>query len=209
MSDTGSSQPPPPPPTQIPLSTQNANLIPQDQVNAIAAREKDEGKRAGQREMLEALGFNSADEAKAFFKKAKDDEKARMSETERREKEAQEAEAKAKEAEAKANAKLREANICAELQDQGVPKAQTKLVAKMVELDDSVVDDEKKISEAVAALKKAMPNLFTAQGGSATPPGSHPTPPPRGAPAPPKDAAAQARELLYERHPRLKEQAKG
>jgi hypothetical protein len=185
---------PPPPPSP------GSGSFSQEDLNRIAAKEKDEGKRAGERAVLEALGFQTAADAKAFFDKVKEEEKAKLSEADRKMKEAEEKERKADAKALDAAQRERNALISAELVEAGVPKAQVKFVAKMVEVDEA---DEEKIAQAVKDLKKAMPNLFV-QDGKPPPPGSHPAPPPKNT-GNQQTPADQAKDILYERHPRLKE----
>lgn len=166
----------------------------QAQVNDIAAREKNEGKRAVQREIAEQLGM-TVEEAKAFIEKAKADELERMSEADRKLAEADERERQAQKALAEAAEARREARVQANLTRAGVPVEQVEMVARLI--DPSIESDED-IATAVASIKEQLPQMFQPKGspgaGGYTPPKAPP-----GSGGAKKDAAAAGRERALAR----------
>ena len=148
--------------------------VPQSEVDRIAAREKDQGKRAGQRAALEALGFDPEKVKLEDVKKTLDGvataELERMSEVERRELAATQREQAAAERESAANEVARQARLTGALLRAGAPDASlddARTLLSTVPAD----ADESAIVEAVGKLKERLPALFT---------GSAPPPPPGG-----------------------------
>lgn len=82
----GDPSPAPQPPKPSPPATVTVSMT-QDELNALAAKEKDQGKRAGARQALEDFakehGFNNADDAKAFIAAARQAQQDALSEQER------------------------------------------------------------------------------------------------------------------------------
>lgn len=163
--------PPAPPKPEGPAS------FSQEEVNAIATREKAEGERAAERKLAEQLGVPVA-EAKKILQAHKDAQTAALTEAERAKQEAeQEKEAAAKDrAEAAAErllVKKERALIRAGLHEGRLGRA-----VKLVEVDDPAADDAA-LDKAVGDLKKEMPELFT------RPPGAAPSGSPQGTPPAP------------------------
>ncbi|MGC9540018.1 hypothetical protein [Streptomyces sp. UG1] len=158
--------------------------IPQDELSRRFAREKDQGRRAGVRDLLGQLGFESAKALTEYVEgqrqaeqQRKDDERGRLSEVERREQAARDREQQAQDREAAAVARERDAARRAALVGLG---------ATGTELEDAVVllarqvypdSDDTALAQAAEDLKQRRPELF----GSRTP--QAPAAPPSGSPA--------------------------
>jgi hypothetical protein len=158
--------------------------IPQDELSRRFAREKDQGRRAGVRDLLGQLGFESAKSLTEYVQsqreaeqQQKDAEQARLSEVERREQAAAERERQAQEREATATARERNAARRAVLVGLGATGAELEdaimLLARQVEAD----ADDGALAEAAEKLKGRRPELFNAQ----VP--QYPATPPSGAPS--------------------------
>lgn len=165
----------------------------QDEVNRIAAREKDAGKRAERQALLEALGVKNLDEARAQLQAARDAEDANKSEMQKAIEKAQ-AEATAAQQLASTLAAERRDLACerallhAGIADDKQRTALVSLVAREVDADASA----DVVAAAVETVKATFPQLFT------PPTQGNPTPPPSGEPAgggaPPAPRIADARE---------------
>jgi hypothetical protein len=158
--------------------------IPQDELSRRFAREKDQGRRAGVRDLLGQLGFDSAKALTEYVQtqrqvaqEQKDAEQARLSEVERREQAAAESERQAREREAAALTRERDAARRALLVGLGATGAE--------ELEDAVVllgriaepdADDDALAQAAEELKERRPELFAQ-------PTSMLTPPPSGSPS--------------------------
>lgn len=135
----------------------------QEQVIAMAAREKDQGRRAGASEVLSGLGFDSADALKAFVDAAK---KAEAAQKTAEQKAADELAAKEKalaEREAKITEKARTLTFKSALVElgaskDGLPDALT-LLSGSVAAD----ADEAAVTAAAEALKERWPSMFTGE----------------------------------------------
>jgi hypothetical protein len=172
--ENGGAGAPPPPPPGTHTGATPVGYVPQDQVSAIAAREKDQGERAGRRKLLADLGFDpettKPEDVKALLDKQREQEQAHLSEAERREAAAAERERVAEEQIRAANATAHSARLTTALVTQGVATAalddaRTLLATVPADADDAA------LTEAVGKLKERLPALF----GSAAPP-----PPPGG-----------------------------
>lgn len=179
--------------------------VTQADLDRVGATEAKKGKQQGRKELLQELGFDNADEVRAFVAsmRSKDDEA--LSEAERKLKLADEKERKADEKARAADERLLNVQIERALEVAGVPAAASPKVRKLVEGLDADSDGDV-ITAAVEALKLEMPQVFTASSGSpATPPppadGQPPKPPT--APASSSDSKKQADDLLRQRHPNL------
>lgn len=174
---------------------QEERQLPQSEVDRIAAREKDQGKRAGQRAALEALGFDpdtvKLEDVRKTLDTVREQEQARMTEVERREAAAVERERVAQERENAANERDRQARLTAALLEAGTSRenlddARTLLSTVPADADDTAV------AEAVAALKGRLPALFTGTAPPPPPGGSFTGTPPR--PQPNGDAMQRGAE---------------
>lgn len=148
----------------------------------LAADEKRQGKRAGERDTLAALGVESVDDAKALIAAAK----------QRQKDEETEAQTKAREAaEARAAADREKADAAAERRQASVERALIRAGVNEDDLDDAVVLLEKgldkdadadAIKDAADKLKERREELFTSTG--TKPPGRPAAPTPSGRPGP-------------------------
>lgn len=160
----------------------------QEDVQRIAAREKDQGARAERRRILTSLGLDpetgKLEDVKTALDAARDAEAARLSEAERRERAAEQREQQAAERERIANERSHRARLTEVLAVAGVtPEARDDARTLLASVPADAEDDA--IAEAVAALKTRLPALFGAQpqtppplpsgGGTGTPPRPQPT----------------------------------
>jgi hypothetical protein len=133
----------------------------QSQVNKIMAKEKREGRALGAREVMEQLGLDSLDDAKALIEETKDRESKVDDDAARRTKRLDERERKAEQKLKEATRKTNKLDVLAELVGEGMSKAKAQRAVSLVELDLEVEDltpDE--IRDAVVTLKDEMPELF-------------------------------------------------
>ncbi|WP_431991956.1 hypothetical protein [Streptomyces albogriseolus] len=158
--------------------------IPQDELSRRFAREKDQGRRAGVRDLLGQLGFESSKALTEYVQhqrqaeqQQKDAERERLSEVERREQAAAERERQAHEREAAATAREQDAARRAALVGLGATGTELEdavvLLAREVEPD----ADEAALTRAAEELKQRRPELF----GTTAP--QTPASPPSGSPA--------------------------
>lgn len=185
--------PTPPAPAPAPAAPP-AGYLSQDEVNRISAQQKEEGKRAAEKAMADALGV-TLEEAKAIVERQKQAELAAMSDAERAKAEAETEKAAAVQANAEAQRILTGAKVTAALVASGVPAAKLELVGRMVVVAPDA--DDAAIQAAVDSIKTTMPEAFTP--GATPPPGTPPVPSstPPGSPPPPavdNDAMAKGAE---------------
>ncbi|MEU7435745.1 hypothetical protein AB0B07_33630 [Streptomyces sioyaensis] len=154
----------------------------QDEVAALAAKEKSQGERAGARKALEdfaaANGFKNADDAKAFIDAARQAQQDALSEEEKRRAELERREAELTARESAAIARERNANRRAVLVGLGATGEDLDDAAALLRVEDNA--DDTAIQEAAAKLKERRPELFGVRPAPA--PSSLP-PAPGGAPA--------------------------
>lgn len=184
-------------------SSSGGKSFTQEEVNAIAAREKEQGKRSGVQGLLKLFGLSNEDELKEFAKRVKDQEDAKLSEADRKAKEAEAAKAEAERYKREAETTLLTARKVEALQEAGLTLAAARRVADLVKIQSG--DDDAAVKAAVDGLKKDMPALFSkaeTEGGNKLPDGS-PKPPPRKTQGT-ATSTDKAREILYQRHPNLK-----
>ncbi|MFE7565440.1 hypothetical protein ACFU76_00510 [Streptomyces sp. NPDC057539] len=190
------------PPTGDPALSDDAGTatvtIPHEELSRRFAREKDQGRRAGVRDLLGNLGFDSAKALTEFIdsqrqaeQERKDAEQAQLSEVERREQTAAERERQAEERESAAVTRERDAARRALLVGLG---------ATGNDLDDAVLllgraadldADTDALTRAAEDLKQRRPELF----GQQQPP-TPPLAPPSGSPSggiPPRSGTTPAR----------------
>ena len=177
-------------------SEDSGKTFTQSQVTSMMTKEKDQGRRQGRKEVLDALGFGTMDEAKAFSTTMKEAEAAQLSEVERAKREAEEARNAAQRDRDAAQAERFSAKLERALLTAGVVDAQVAKVGRLIAPEADWSDDE--ITAAVADLKADMPQLFT--------PGKQDTPPPNGDPGkapgkkPDSDPSQRAKDRLKARH---------
>lgn len=184
---------PPPTPPNPPTPTPPPSAPTQADLDAAVAK---------------ALGV-PLDQAKKALADAEKARKAQMSEAERAAAEAAEEKAKAAAAQATAAQATHEAKVTLALVRAGVHPDKLEWAARLVGAP--VGADDKALTDAIAAAKTAVPEVFagTSQGNVPPPPGQQPPPPsnPPGTPPPPKptpDVKTKAAALIAERFPNLK-----
>lgn len=155
----------------------------QDEVTALAAKEKAQGERAGARKALEEFaaehGFSNPDDAATFIAAAREAQQAQLSEQEKREQALAAREQQLAEREAAAAARERAANRRAVLAGLGATGDDLEDAAALLRVPDDA--DDQALQDAAEALKARRPELF----GTAPQPTVAPGPPPApgGAPA--------------------------
>lgn len=177
--------PPPPAPGTPPVDPPKpgppgGKTFTQDEVNQIAASEKDQGRRAGRSEALKALadkyGLTDAEALDKYIEQAQAADRAQMTEQERKAQELADREAKLAQKEAAAAAAQRTAERRSVLVGLGATGANLDDAALLLQV--GVDADTAAVQEAASKLKERRPELF----GVTPPPGGTP-PAPGGAPA--------------------------
>ncbi|MFJ8677229.1 hypothetical protein [Streptomyces sp. NPDC093589] len=139
-----------------------SKVFTQDDVNALAAKEKSQGERAGARKALEdfaaANGFSSAEDAKAFIDAARQAKEAAMSEDEKRRAELDRREQELASREAATVARERTANRRSVLVGLGATGDDLEDAAALLRVEDDA--DVTAIAEAAEKLKTRRPELF-------------------------------------------------
>ena len=176
---TDGQTPKPAPPAQ--------RVFTQAEVEALAAKEKAQGKRSAAKEFAEKHGFSTIEDAETFIATARQAQEAQLSEQEKRERELADREAKAEAREKAAEARERAANRRAILVGLGATGDDLEDAAALLRVPDDA--DDTMLQEAADKLKARRPELF-----GATPQTAAVLPPaPGGAPAgsPPRAAASK------------------
>ncbi|MER5277802.1 hypothetical protein ABT025_18865 [Streptomyces sp. NPDC002809] len=136
----------------------------QDELTALAAKEKAQGERAGARAALEKfateLGFTNVEDAKAFIEEGRKAKEAQLSEQQKKERELADREAKAEAREKAAEARERTANRRAVLVGLGATGDDLDDAAALLRVPDDADDTD--LQEAADALRKRRPELFGA-----------------------------------------------
>lgn len=175
----GDPTPVPQPPKPGPPAPATVSMT-QDELTALAAKEKDQGKRAGARQALEDFakehGFGNVDDAKAFIAAARKSQEDALSEEEKRRQELEKREQDLVQREAAAAARERAAARRSVLVGLGATGDDLEDAAALLRVDDDADDDT--ITQAAQQLKERRPELF-----GATPAPSTLPPAPGGAPA--------------------------
>jgi len=173
----------PPKPGPPPAATVSMS---QDELNALAAREKSQGERAGARKALEKFaedhGFSNADDAAAFIAAARKAQQDALSEEERRRQELEQREQELAARETAAISRERAAIRKAALVQLGATGSDLEDALALLERDlrDTPDADENAVQAAAEALKARREALFGIT--PAPQPNSMP-PAPGGAPA--------------------------
>ncbi|WP_331756583.1 hypothetical protein [Streptomyces decoyicus] len=140
-------------------------IFTQDDVNALAAKEKSQGERAGARRALEDFakdnGFSSAEDAKAFIEAARQAKEAAMSEEEKRRQELERREQDLATREAAAVARERTANRRSVLVGLGATGDDLDDATALLRVEDDA--DDTAILDAANKLKERRPELFGVQ----------------------------------------------
>ncbi|WP_399559274.1 hypothetical protein OH809_45030 (plasmid) [Streptomyces sp. NBC_00873] len=176
----GSEPPKPAPPAQ--------RTFTQAEVEALAAKEKAQGKRSAAKELAEKLGFTSIEDTEAFVAAARQAKEAQLTEQEKRERDLADREAKAEAREKAAEARERAANRRAVLVGLGATGDDLDDASALLRVPDDA--DEATLQEAADKLKSRRPELF---GATPQPAAAALPPAPAGAPAggPPRPAATK------------------
>ncbi|GAA0554573.1 MULTISPECIES: hypothetical protein [Streptomyces] len=160
----------------------------QAEVEALAAKEKAQGKRSAAKEFAEKHGFSSIEDAETFIAAARKAQEDALSEQEKREKAIADREAAAEAREKAAVARERTANRRAVLVGLGATGDDLEDAAALLRVADDA--DDETVQEAAAKLKERRPELFgvapaAVPGGPPPAPGGAPAggPPSRQAPA--------------------------
>ncbi|MEU5660085.1 hypothetical protein ABZ802_31380 [Streptomyces sp. NPDC047737] len=132
----------------------------QAEVEALAAKEKAQGKRSAAKEFAEKHGFTTIEDAEAFIAAARQSQEAALSEQEKRERELSEREAKAEAREKAAEARERTANRRAVLVGLGATGVDLDDAAALLRVADDADDTD--VQESAEALKQRRPELFGA-----------------------------------------------
>lgn len=182
---------PAPNPTDPPTSpTDPPRTFTQDQLTGIVGRETQQARDAAQRALLQELGVDNLDAAKAALQAAETARQAQLSEAQRAQEAAQQAQAKAQADQQTAAQLARQYQIDSALLRAGIvpdgtPESEQRLttIRRMVELPAGDVTPEV-ANAAVTTLRTMFPALFT---GTPTPPPPPPPPSdPKGRPPAPK-----------------------
>jgi hypothetical protein len=166
-------------------------MFTQDEVNALAAREKDQGRVAGLREASEKLGGRTIDDAAVLIAAAVAADEANKTEAQRELAAAATAKSAAEQDRAEAAKDRHTARLERILGKAGA--SDVEIVARA--LDVAVGADDATVTAAVEALKAKVPGMFVAV---VPPPNTDPgkQPPPAGGLA---SAAAQAADIAKAR----------
>lgn len=132
----------------------------QAEVTEIMAREKRQGKRAGQTDAWKVLGFDSEADAKTFVDAQREAAQKSLTEQERRDNELTERERRSEQRERETAAKERLVDVKSILIEEGA-KGQNLIDALML-LNGSIADDDdlEAVAEAATALKARRSELF-------------------------------------------------
>lgn len=133
----------------------------QDDLTRIGTREKDQGRKAGVREVLDTLGFSSMEEAKQFAADMKAAGDAQLSEAQRTQRQAEEAQRNAERAQNEAKKERFDAKVERKLLRADADPDRLGKLSKLVEAD--VDSSEEEIDSAIEDLKKDFPELFAAE----------------------------------------------
>lgn len=215
--------PPPPPPPPAPTHPQLAGLTPEQLtglesmnrwMQGIAAREKNEGRQAALKEIVEKFDVppDKIDDVAAAYKKIREDEQAALTEAQRLMQEASTKEATISETERAAHQIILDGLRTDALMDLGMTRAQAKNALDLVKVEGEVTLDT--VVAAATKVKDTFPQLFESNGTETTTPTGQATRRPpvdsqtRGTGTQtgggaPSDAKARAKERLLQNHPEL------
>lgn len=158
-----------------------AGYLSQDEVNRIAAREKDEGKRAAERAMAESLGV-TVEEAKQIIADARARDDAEKTEAQKAQARAEAAEKKATALVEEATRKGHEAAVRLALLEGGVLRERLDSAARLVDAEPGA--SEQDFAKAITAARTAAPEFFVAQSEGNEPPKPGDPPKPATPPTP-------------------------
>ena len=180
--------PPPAPPVTDPAAAAEPpkpgppaqRTFTQAEVEALAAKEKAQGKRAAAREFAEKHGFSSIEDAEQFIAAARQAEEAKKTEEQKRQEELDRREQDLAARETAALARERSANRRAVLVGLGATGDDLEDAAALLRVEDDA--DDATVAEAAGKLKERRPELFGAARPADLAPNQLP-PAPGGAPA--------------------------
>ncbi|MFJ1900527.1 hypothetical protein [Streptomyces sp. NPDC088115] len=171
-----------PAPTDPPKPTPPAQrTFTQAEVEALAAKEKAQGKRSAAKEFAEKHGFTTIEDAETFIAAARQSQEAALSEQEKRERALADREARADAREKAAADRERVANRRSILVGLGSTGEDLEDAAALLRVADDA--DDSTINAAAEALKARRPELFGAARPAADPTAPQLPPAPGGAPA--------------------------
>ncbi|MEU7338701.1 hypothetical protein [Streptomyces sp. NPDC007074] len=147
-----------PTPADPPKPGPPARTFTQAEVEALAAKEKAQGKRSAAKEFAEKHGFSSIEDAEAFIATARKAQEDALSEQEKREKALAEREAAADARERAALARERDASRRATLVGLGATGDDLDDAAALLRVADDA--DAATVADAAAKLKERRPELF-------------------------------------------------
>jgi len=179
----------------------------QDDLNRVGTKERRQGKAAGQRELLESLGVESAEDLHAIVEARREQEEADKSELTRAQEGAAKAEANASAAFREAEAARHEANVMMALLQAGSGTEHVMDLIPMVKANVGANTEE--LGEAITAMKEKFPALFEQSGGTDQADGdTGGNPDSETGKGPKKKTTGQspqdrARERLRQRHPQM------
>lgn len=162
--DGGQGNPTPTPPAPAPApeppkpAPPAARTFTQEEVEALAAKEKAQGKRSAAKEFAEKHGFGSIEDAETFIAAARQAQDDALSAQEKRDKELAAREARAEEREKAAETRERAANRRAVLVGLGATGDDLEDAAALLRVADDA--DDTAVSEAAEKLKARRPELF-------------------------------------------------
>lgn len=152
----------------------------QAEVEALAAKEKAQGKRSAAKEFAEKHGFTSIEDAEAFIAAARQAEEAKKTDEQKRQEELDRREQELAARETAAIARERSANRRAVLVGLGATGDDLEDATALLRVDDDA--DDAAVAEAASKLKERRPELFGATRPADPAPNQLP-PAPGGAPA--------------------------
>lgn len=178
----------------------NTKTYTQDEMNRIAAKEKKEGRKAAEKSLLESLGVQDADEAKAVLEQFRTQQEEAKSEIQREKEAAQRATQLAETTTREAAHERHTNRVERFLIRANVPVERVDRVARLVDVEVGADDDA--IDAAIESVQKDFPELFTGEGGTSSRNGAPSGDPPRTS-RPPKARKDDSLASGYERGQRF------
>lgn len=194
----------------------------QEEINRLVGEARTKARTGATTDLMKELGVESPEELKTILQERKDAADKEASELSKANKRADDNEAKAKTHEAKADELVLTGRVEKALIRAGLSVEAAERARKLIEVDSKATDDDLKTE--VENLKKDMPGLFADGDGSnddsnddpnkgkngdkKDPPAGNPGNKDRRSKERGGDPAAAAKELLYERHPKLRDKNK-
>jgi hypothetical protein len=136
----------------------------QEDLNRVGTKERRQGKAAGQRELLESLGVESAEDLHAIVEARREQEEANKSELTRAQEGVARAQAEAVAAVREADTARHEATVMMALLQAGSGTDNVVDLIPMVKAE--VGANAEEVSEAITEMKNKFPALFDSSGGT-------------------------------------------